>query len=103
MAMSDFDVPHWPAPDSLFTKQDTPAFTKAENKAHRDGLEPCTHCGRGVAKGSGFMTVVMGGGSYVINPESVTPEMECDSGYMGAWILGSSCIRQIPAGARQPW
>lgn len=96
------EIPTFPMPDDLFGMDDDAKY-KRENRAREKGLEPCTHCGRGVAEGAGWITVVIGGGSKVIHPDHVTPEIEADGGYMGAWLLGSTCAKSIPVAFRARW
>lgn len=76
---------------------------KREAKAAEQGFEPCTHCGRGVKPGAGWVTVVLGGGSTVAHPDSITPEDESDAGFMGTWVLGSTCAKIIPLSTRAKW
>src|SRR4051794_41092009 len=91
-----------PMPGDLFNMDDDRKDAN-ERRAVEAGLEPCTHCGRGVKPGKGFLTVVVGGGSHVIHPDSVTPEIEADSGYMGAWVLGSTCAKSVHPEALKVW
>lgn len=92
-----------PTPDTFFGDTSTDAYVSRENKAHRDGLEPCITCGRGVAEGKGFLIVITDGGSTILHPAAVTPEVQRDPGYMGGYVIGSSCVRGIPAGFRTAW
>ena len=73
------------------------------DRAREAGLEPCTHCGRGVKPGAGWVTVVLHGGSTVAHPDSPEAQDTSDSGFMGAWVLGSTCAKGIPAAARARW
>lgn len=90
----------YPAPDHLFGYNEDKLSLNAE-RATREGLEPCTHCGRGVKPGSGWLVVVVDGGASVLRAD-VEPDLQ-DSGYMGAWILGSTCAKQIPRDYRAQW
>jgi hypothetical protein len=92
----------FPAPDDLFAVDDDRKAPN-ERRAAEAGLEPCTHCGRGVKPGRGFMTVVVGGGSGVVHPDLVTEDDERDGGYMGAWVLGSTCARSVAPEALKRW
>lgn len=74
-----------------------------EDRARAAGLEPCTHCGRGVKVSAGWVTVVIEGGGTVAHPDSREAQDTAADGYMGAWVLGSTCAKGIPAGARAPW
>jgi hypothetical protein len=87
-------------PRDLFGMDDD-RKAKNERRALDAGLEPCTHCGRGVKPGKGFLTVVVGGGSHVVHPDTDVDTR--DGGYMGAWVLGSTCAKGIPAEARKVW
>ena len=91
-----------PAPDHLFGTDDD-RKARNEQKAAEAGLEPCTHCGRGVAVGKGWVTVVIDGGAQVAHPDSPEAQDEADPGFMGAWVLGSTCAKGIPAAARKQW
>lgn len=91
-----------PMPTSLFNLDLNPdTRSRREERAQEQGLEPCTHCGRGVAVGSGWITVVIGGGDQVVHPDE--PVDETDGGYMGAWVLGPQCAKSIPVTARKKW
>lgn len=90
----------YPMPADLFGLDDDQKY-RNEARAQKAGLEPCTHCGRGVKQG--FVTVVVGGGASVKHPDTVTLEDEADPGFMGAWVLGSTCAKSIPIAARAPW
>lgn len=93
-----------PMPANLFNLDlDPNVRANREAKAEDQGLQPCTHCGRGVREGKGFVVVVIEGGSSVLHPDDVTRADETDSGFMGAWVLGSTCAKQIPADARKRW
>lgn len=92
-----------PLPDTFFGDTSEQAYIKRENKAHSDGLEPCITCGRGVAANKGFIIVVADGGSTILHPDANTPEAQKDSGYMGGYVIGSSCVRGIPAAFRTVW
>lgn len=88
------------APEDLFGYDDD-RKDRNEAAAQRAGLEPCTHCGRGVKPGKGFLVEVVDGGGAIAAPGS-NPDM-ADPGYMGVWVLGSTCARKIPATHRQTW
>lgn len=92
----------YPMPADLFGVDDERKDRNALRAAEA-GLEPCTHCGRGVKPGKGFLTVVVGGGAGVVHPDSVTNEDERDPGYMGAWVLGSTCAKSVAPGALKRW
>lgn len=91
------------APDSLFDLLDTDRWAANARRAATNGLEPCTHCGRGVKAGGGWVTVVVDGGATVAHPDSHEASREDDPGFMGAWVLGPSCAKGIPARARARW
>lgn len=77
-------------------------YERNERRAALQGLAPCETCGRGVAPGKGFVVVVGGGGSYALHPDDAAAE-ERDPGYMGAYVVGSTCATRVPAEFRTPW
>jgi len=93
-----------PMPADLFNLDlDPNTRAKREQRAADAGLETCTHCGRGVKPGKAVVVVVTGGGATVLHPDDETEADTLDNGYMGAWLLGSTCAKQIPAEIRQTW
>lgn len=91
-----------PAPAHLFGVDDRRKYAN-EARAAAAGLESCTHCGRGVRPGAGWVTVVVNGGATVAHPDSPEANDDTDPGFMGAWVLGSTCAKGIPATARARW
>jgi hypothetical protein len=87
-----------PTPDH-FWGYDDDRKAHNEEKAQDVGLESCTHCGRGVQPGRGFLVVVIDGGASVVHPDSDADD--ADPGYMGAWLLGSTCAKGVPAAFRK--
>jgi hypothetical protein len=78
-------------------------YERNARKAATAGLEPCETCGRGVADGKGFAVVVTDGGASILHPEDDTEDAWNDSGYMGGYVVGSTCAKQIPAEFRITW
>lgn len=54
----------------------------------------CDKCGRGVNPDTGWAIEVVKGGAEICRPRAGD---ETDSGYMGWWVLGSECAKQVPA------
>jgi hypothetical protein len=89
-----------PLPSGFFGAYDEKAEARHERnarKAAQDGLESCQTCGRGVAEGKGFEVIVVDGGASILHPEDYTDDIARDSGFMGGYIVGSTCAKQIPA------
>ena len=91
-----------PAPDDLFGYDDDRKVAN-ETKATEKGLEPCTHCGREVKPGSGFLVTIVDGGASVLHPDDYSEEVAGDPGFMGSWVLGSTCAKSVPAEFRVKW
>lgn len=87
------------APDHLFGVDEDRRESNAARAADR-GLEPCTHCGRGVKEGAGWMVEVVDGGGSLAVPGTADTS---DPGYMGCWVLGSTCAKGVPASHRVRW
>ncbi|MDN5893926.1 MAG: hypothetical protein L0H93_07855 [Nocardioides sp.] len=89
-----------PTPDGFFGVDDD-RKARAETRARDAGLEPCTVCGRGVKPDSGWVVEVVDGGAHIAAPGQ--PVDRDDSGYMGAWVLGSECAKRVPVAFRAKW
>lgn len=92
-----------PLPSGFFGDTDTRSYVANETRAARAGLEPCITCGRGVAAGKGSIIIVTDGGGSILHPDADTPEARKDPGYMGGYVVGSSCVKSIPAAFRTVW
>jgi hypothetical protein len=74
---------------------------KREERARKNGLEPCTNCGRGVKPGNGWVVeIINGGGQAAHRDDTANPN---DDGYMGCWVVGPECGRKIPMEYRTKW
>lgn len=93
----------FPLPAGFFGDASRASYVANETRAANAGLEPCITCGRGVAVGKGFVVTVVDGGANVLLPAAYTGEIALDPGFMGGYVVGSSCVKGIPAEFRSAW
>ena len=56
----------------------------------------CIVCGRMTKSGTTRITVELtDGGDHFVTPQDANPES--NPGYMGAWVVGSECSKDIPS------
>jgi hypothetical protein len=93
----------FPIPNDFYGLDDE-VKGKREARARDQGLESCTHCGRGVKEGKAFVVVIGGGGAHVVHTADWDrAEMTDTLGFMGAWLIGSTCAKGIPAAFKKRW
>jgi hypothetical protein len=64
--------------------------------AHAESHACCIVCGRKTTTESGI-TVILGlGGTGLIHPEDEEKAEWSDGGYMGVWMLGPECGKDVP-------
>jgi len=79
-------------PDDMFPRPDDEGVIANRNRALDRGLIPCTICGRGVRKG--WLVEVVNGGTHIAHPDLDYDQN--DPGWLGDWILGPECAKEIP-------
>ena len=69
-------------------------FSEGYHSSRAD--DPCVCCGRNVGK-RGYSIIVAGGGVEIIHPDDAEAAAATDNGFMGAYNVGSECIKRVPA------
>jgi hypothetical protein len=75
-------------------------YETQRSKALRDGLEPCRHCGRGIAKGKGWATYACLT-SLVHFAHPATDPLTLTEGVWEVISLGSECGKHLPSSHRE--
>jgi hypothetical protein len=79
---------------------DVNRYDRQRSKALQDGLQPCGHCGRGIAQGKGWTTYACLTSLIHFAHPSTDPSLLP----VGKWeviLLGSECGTHLPVAYRQ--